>query len=148
MADPIAPTVKDAIARAVTLAHRTVFEASGGRVLGRFAGMPALVLHTTGRKSGKRRSTMLTSPVQEGDAVVLVASYGGDDRHPTWFLNLRDDPDVEVTMNGGTRPYRARVADGEERARLWEQVVSRYRGYGQYQTRTDREIPLVILEPR
>jgi len=148
VADLVPPTVKDAVARAVTTFHRTVFEASGGRLGDRIGGMPVLVLHTTGRRSGKRRSTMLTSPVQEGDAVVLVASYGGDDRHPTWFLNLRDDPDVEVTMNGGTRPFRARVAGDDERARLWAQVVSRYRGYGQYQTRTDREIPLVILEPR
>jgi deazaflavin-dependent oxidoreductase (nitroreductase family) len=142
------PNVKDSIARVVTVMHRTAFEASKGRVLGRVAGMPVLVLHTTGRKSGKRRSTMLTSPLRDGDAIVLVASYGGDDRHPTWYLNLRDNPDVEVTMDGGTRPYRARVATEEERERLWPRVVSGYRGYGQYQTLTERTIPLVVLEPR
>jgi deazaflavin-dependent oxidoreductase (nitroreductase family) len=109
--------------------------------------MPVLALTTTGRKSGKKRTTMLTSPVQDGDAIVVVASYGGDDRHPQWFLNLRDNPDVEITMNGTTRPMRARVASPDEKAELWPRVVEAYRGYGQYQRRTDRDIPLVICEP-
>ena len=91
---------------------------------------------------------MLTSPVQEGDTVVIVASYGGDNRHPTWFLNLRANPDVEVTMKGRTRKMKARVASAEERAELWPRVTEKYRGYASYQTRTDREIPLVLLEPR
>ena len=91
---------------------------------------------------------MLTSPVQDGDRVVLVASYGGDDRNPSWFLNLRDNPDVELTMHGATRPMRARAASPDERAELWPRVVAAHKGYGQYQTRTEREIPLVILEPR
>jgi deazaflavin-dependent oxidoreductase (nitroreductase family) len=109
--------------------------------------MRVLSLTTTGRKSGKRRTTMLTSPVQDGESIVLVASYGGDDRHPTWFLNLRDNPQVEITMRGQTRPMRARVASAEEKEELWPRVVSAYRGYGQYQQRTDRDIPLVICEP-
>ena len=109
--------------------------------------MPGRELSTTGRKSGKTRKTILTSPVQEGDALVIVASYGGDNRHPAWFLNLRDNPDVEVTMRGSKRRMRARVASAEERARLWPLVVKKYRGYAAYQRRTVREIPLVILEP-
>jgi deazaflavin-dependent oxidoreductase (nitroreductase family) len=138
---------KDVAARIVTGFHRAVFGMSNGRLANRGFGMPVVELTTTGRKTGKRRSTMLTSPVQDGDKVVLVASYGGDDRHPTWFLNLRDDPKVEITMNGRTRPMQARVASPEEKAELWPRVVAAYKGYAQYQTRTDRDIPLVILEP-
>ena len=140
--------VKDAAARLVTGIHRAVFTASGGRVGGRVMRMPVVMLTTTGRKSGKRRTTMLTSPVQEGDNVVLVASYGGDDRHPTWYLNLRDHPDVEVTMHGRHRTMRARVASPDERSELWPRIVDVYNDYGNYQKRTTREIPVVILEPR
>jgi deazaflavin-dependent oxidoreductase (nitroreductase family) len=138
---------KDVAIRAVTRFHESVFRLSKGRLANRGYGMPVLILTTTGRKTGKRRTTMLTSPVQDGATVVLVASYGGDDRHPTWFLNLRDDPNVEITMHGQTRPMRARVATAEEKAELWPRVVAAHKGYGQYQQRTDRDIPLVILEP-
>jgi len=138
---------KDTIARFVTTFHRSLFTMSGGRVGNRVAGMPVVMLTTTGRKSGKRRKTMLTSPVVDGEKIVLVASYGGDPRHPTWFLNLRETPDVEVTMDGRTRAMRAHVASADEKKDLWPRVVARYKGYGQYQTRTTRDIPLVILEP-
>jgi deazaflavin-dependent oxidoreductase (nitroreductase family) len=109
--------------------------------------MPVVMLTTTGRKTGKKRTKMLTSPLREGDGIILVASYGGDDRHPTWFLNLRDNPDVEVMTTGKTQRMIARVASPDERAKLWPRVVKQYRGYGRYQERTKREIPLVILEP-
>jgi deazaflavin-dependent oxidoreductase (nitroreductase family) len=137
---------KDIGARIVTGFHEAVFRLSNGRIGNRGFGMPVLILTTTGRKTGKQRTTMLTSPVQDGDSVVLVASYGGDDRHPTWFLNLRDDPQVEITMEGRARRMRARVATPEEKAELWPRVVAAYRGYGQYQKRTERDIPLVICE--
>jgi deazaflavin-dependent oxidoreductase (nitroreductase family) len=139
--------VKDIAMRALTGFHEAVFRVSQGRVANRGYGMPVLILTTTGRKTGKKRTTMLTSPVQESDAVVLVASNGGDDRHTQWFLNLRENPDVEITMNGKTRAMRARVASPEEKAALWPRVVEAHRGYGQYQQRTDRDIPLVICEP-
>jgi deazaflavin-dependent oxidoreductase (nitroreductase family) len=138
---------KDVVARLVTGFHEAVFRVSNGRVGNKGFGMPVVMLTTTGRKSGKRRTTMLTSPTQDGEGIVLVASYGGDDRHPAWFLNLRDNPEVEVTMRGQTRPMRARVASSEEKAELWPRVVAAYRGYGQYQQRTERDIPLVIVEP-
>ena len=110
--------------------------------------MPVLELTTTGRKSGEPRSVMLTSPVQEGDTIVVVASRGGDDHHPAWFLNLRDQPRVEVAFKGGARvPYTARAATADERARLWPQVTATYKGYAGYQSKTDREIPLVLLDP-
>jgi len=138
---------KDMMMRVVTGFHKAVFRASNGRLANRGYGMPVLQLTTTGRKSGKRRTTMLTSPVQDGDRMVLVASNGGDDRHTNWYLNLRDDPNVEITMDGRTRPMRARVASADEKAELWPRVVAAHRGYAQYQTRTNRDIPVVILEP-
>ncbi|HEX6311602.1 MAG TPA: nitroreductase/quinone reductase family protein [Acidimicrobiia bacterium] len=134
--------------RAFTAFHRLVFRATNGRIGSSGFGMPVLELTTVGRRSGARRSTMLTSPVQDGDTLVLVASYGGRDHHPAWFLNLRDNPDVDVTMQGRVRPMRARVATAGEKVELWPRVVEAYRGYAQYQTRTERDIPLVIVEPR
>ncbi|HVE64523.1 MAG TPA: nitroreductase family deazaflavin-dependent oxidoreductase [Mycobacteriales bacterium] len=138
---------KDIVAKVLTSTHRRLFSLTGGRIGGALAGMPVLVLTTTGRRSGRPRQTMLTSPVQEGERLVLVASYGGDDRHPQWFLNLRHDPDVLVTMGGATKAMRARVATANEKAQLWDAVTASYQGYGGYQRRTDRDIPLVLLDP-
>ena len=90
---------------------------------------------------------MLASPLQEGDRILLVASNGGAPRHPDWFLNLQDRPDVEVVMKGRGGRMRARTATPEEGARLWPQVTSRSPSYGRYRDRTTREIPLVLLEP-
>ena len=139
---------KDTLARAGNVLHRNLINLSGGRIGGTGFGMPVLELTTTGRKSGKTRKTILTTPVHDENRVVLVASYGGDDRHPSWFLNVRDNPDVELKMQGGTaRKMRAHVASPEEKAELWPEVVKKYKGYAQYQTRTKRDIPLVVLEP-
>src|SRR5687768_90876 len=80
---------KDVVAKALTRLHQVIFQTTKGRIGGTGFGMPVLTLRTTGRRSGKTRETMLTSPVQDGEKVILVASYGGDNRHPTWFLNLR-----------------------------------------------------------
>jgi deazaflavin-dependent oxidoreductase (nitroreductase family) len=128
--------------------HRGILKLSGGRLGWRFGSMPVLELTTIGAKSGQRRTVMLTSPVQQGDALVIVASRGGDSRHPGWFHNLRANPDVQVAVAGKPKgPMRARVATPEERAALWPQVTAAYKGYANYQTKTDREIPLVWLEP-
>ena len=134
--------------KAMNTVHRGLIKLTGGRV-GWQVAMPVLELTTVGRKSGQPRTVLLTSPHQEGDAVVVVASRGGDDTHPAWFLNLRDNPDVEVSLKGGPkRPMRARVAGTEERARLWPKITADFKNYAQYQTKTEREIPLVFLEPR
>jgi deazaflavin-dependent oxidoreductase (nitroreductase family) len=140
--------VTDLGLKAMNAIHRGVLTLTGGRLGHSILGMQAVELHTTGRKSGQRRTVMLTSPVYDTDRVVLVASKGGDDRPPDWYRNLVADPDVELTVKGATRPMLARTASPEERAALWPSVVRAYRGYALYQERTSREIPLVILEPR
>jgi deazaflavin-dependent oxidoreductase (nitroreductase family) len=128
--------------------HRVVLKLSFGHLGWDALNMPVLELTTTGRKSGQPRSVMLTSPLKDGDAIVVVASRGGDDQHPAWFLNLRDNPDVEVKLKGGPKQkMRARVANREERASLWPKVTADHKNYAGYQEKTDREIPLVLLEP-
>jgi len=128
--------------------HRLALKLTGGRLGQNVAGMPSLELTTIGRKSGEPRSVMLTAPIIDGDTVVVVASRGGDPTHPAWFLNLRDNPAVEVSLRQGPRwPMKASVANAEERAALWPRVVAAYRGYGSYQRKTTREIPLVLLTP-
>lgn len=128
--------------------HRALLRVSGGRVGHRAIGMPVLELVTVGRRSGASRAVMLTSPMRDGEAHVVVASRGGDDRHPAWFLNLRDEPRVQVSFQGGPRePMLAAVATPEERARLWPEITAGFRNYASYQRRTEREIPLVLLRP-
>ena len=138
----------DLLFTAMNAIHRGILLASGGRIGRDFMNMPVIELTTTGRRSGARRTVLLTSPVQEGDTIVVVASRGGDDKHPAWFLNLRDEPSVEVAWKDEpARPMRARVATPEERTRLWPLVTKRYGGYAQYQASARREIPLVLLDP-
>jgi deazaflavin-dependent oxidoreductase (nitroreductase family) len=128
--------------------HRFLQRLTRGRVGWNVAGMPVIELTTTGRRSGERRTTMLTSPVRDGDAYVVVASRGGDDHHPAWFLNLRDDANVEVVIEGHPRiSMTARVANAQERARLWPLITAKFSNYAGYQKKTDREIPVVLLEP-
>ena len=128
--------------------HRLLLRLSGGRLGWTAMDMPVLELTTTGRKSGQPRQVMLTTPVQEGRALVVVASRGGDDQPPAWFLNLRDNPEVQVRLQGQARqPMRARVAGPSERERLWPLVIADHENYAGYQARTSRQIPLVLLEP-
>ena len=134
--------------KAMNGAHRLLVRISGGRVGYDAMGMPVLELTTVGRRSGEPRSVMLTAPLHVDGHPVVVASRGGDDRHPAWYLNLRDRPDVEVSLKGGPRTtMRARIVGAEERARLWPQIAGKYANYAGYQRRTEREIPLVVLEP-
>ena len=132
----------------MNLVHRAVLAVTGNRVGASFRGMPSLELTTTGRKSGQARSVLLTSPLREGGAYVVVASRGGDDTHPAWYLNLQANPAVQVRVVGeARRPMQARVATPAERARMWPLIAGRYANYAGYQKRTTREIPLVLLEP-
>jgi len=132
------PMKKDALYKMATGIHRALFNVSKGRIFGKAFGMPVVKLVTTGRRSGKERSTMLAAPIAEADRVVLVASFGGDDRHPAWYFNLRANPEVRVTTAGSTRSMVARIATDEEKDELWPQVTSRYQGYARYQKRTKR----------
>jgi deazaflavin-dependent oxidoreductase (nitroreductase family) len=126
--------------------HRLILRVSGGRIGHDAAGMPVLELVTIGRRSGQPRAVLLTSPLRDGDSYVIVASRGGDDKHPAWLLNLRDNPEVEVAYQGGPRtPMLAHIATAEQRARLWPEIAGRFRNYAAYQRRTQREIPLVLL---
>lgn len=121
---------------------------SFGKIGWTAGGMTVLELTTTGRKSGQPRAVMLTSPLKVGDSLVIVASRGGDDTHPAWYLNLRDNPNVGVELQGtGKQAWTARVASAEERAEMWPKITGKYKNYANYQTKTAREIPLVILTP-
>lgn len=138
--------VKDSAAKVVNRLHSELFRRSGGRMGGSFKKAPVLLLTTTGKRSGQARTVPLLY-LRDGDALVLVASYGGDDRAPAWFHNLLANPEVRVELSGTKATMRARVADAQEKARLWPQVVAMYSGYAKYQTKTQRDIPLVVLTP-
>ena len=128
--------------------HRSVLKLSFGKLGWSAGNMPVLELVTTGRKSGEPRAVMLTSPLQEGATIVIVASRGGDDQHPAWFLNLRDNPQVQVAFKGATKQaMTASIASADERARMWPLITEKYKNYAGYQTKTAREIPLVLLNP-
>jgi deazaflavin-dependent oxidoreductase (nitroreductase family) len=127
--------------------HRALLKLSGGRFPRTVMGMQPVELHTIGRRSGQRRSTMLSAPICEAGRVVLVASKGGYQDHPDWYKNLAAHPDVELTINGRTLPMRARTASPAEKSELWPTIVSAYRGYEGYQRNTQRDIPVVICEP-
>ena len=138
---------RDPFIKTVNLIHRSLVKATGGRIGGKIGGMPAVILTTTGRKTGEKRQSMLTAPIVEGDKVVLIASYGGGPKHPQWYLNLQANPTVEITRDGKTTTMVARTADAAERADLWPRVTAAYKGYAGYQEKTDREIPVVIFTP-
>mgnify|MGYP001825581636 FL=1 len=141
-------TLTDIQMKGMNLVHKTVLKLSGGRLLNSFGTMPVVELHTVGRTSGKPRTTMLTAPIHDGDTYVLVASKGGDDRDPDWYRNLIANPDIELTVDGRTLEMTARVATDEEKAEMWPRIVEAYKGYAGYQNKTDRNIPVVVCEPR
>jgi deazaflavin-dependent oxidoreductase (nitroreductase family) len=128
-------------------AHRLLYRLSGGRVGGRLWDLPVVLLTTTGRKSGKQRTVPLCS-LRAGDDVVVIASYGGLDRPPAWWLNLEANPHGELRTGRERRAVTARNAAPDERARLWAEVTARAPGYLEYERRTTRQIPVVILQPR
>lgn len=137
----------DHVLKGMNIIHKTVLAVTCGRAGWNAGNMPVIKLTTIGRKSGEHREIMLTCPVVEDDTYVVVASRGGDDVHPAWFLNLRDNPTVWVEAKGQPRhERRARVGSADERAALWPTITSRYTGYSNYQSKTDREIPIVFLE--
>jgi deazaflavin-dependent oxidoreductase (nitroreductase family) len=128
--------------------HATVYRLTHGLIGHRIpGGPPMLLLEHVGAKSGVKRTAPLVY-VKDGDDIVLVASKGGNPKNPAWFHNLRANPETTVQIGSEKRPVRARVATDEERKRLWPKAVDTYGGYAGYQKRTDRKIPLVVLERR
>ena len=129
-----------------TSAHAALYKLSGGRIGGSYQGAPIALVESVGRKSGKRRThPLICSP--DGENLVIVASKGGIEKHPARYLNLMAHPETTVNWKGKQRRVVAREAEGEERARLWALMTGIYPPYESYQRRTERQIPVVVLEP-
>ena len=122
------------------------YEASGGEDAGDLRGRPIIVLTSVGAKTGKLRKTALMR-VEHGGLYAVVASLGGAARNPVWYYNLKKDPHVELQDGASTRDYMAREVSGDEKAVWWERAVETWPDYAKYQTRTDRQIPVFVLEP-
>jgi F420H(2)-dependent quinone reductase len=135
-----------AMMRLISGTHELWYRLSGGLIGGRFGHLPVLLLTTSGRKTGRKRTTPLVY-LRDGNNLVVIASNGGSDRHPEWWLNLRAQPDAEVQVGPDTKAVVAVKAQGAERERLWREVVELYHGYDEYSRMTDREIPVVVLKP-
>ena len=126
--------------------HRAIYRLSGGRIFIRSLGCPVILLTTTGRKSGQPR----TAPIfgfQEGQSIIVVPSNAGKEHDPSWYLNLRANPQAQIQLGRKTWRVRAREATDQERERLWPFLVSQYGGYQVYRERTDWQFPVLILEP-
>jgi deazaflavin-dependent oxidoreductase (nitroreductase family) len=127
--------------------HIKAYQETDGEVGYLWNGVPTLLLTTTGRKSGEPRTSALIY-AQDGDDYLIVASMGGAPRHPQWYLNITARPEAEIQVRGDKIRVTARTArSGEERDRLWKVVSGPWPNYHTYQTRTDREIPVVVLTP-
>jgi deazaflavin-dependent oxidoreductase (nitroreductase family) len=125
--------------------HVRRYRETGGEVGHIWNDVPTLLLTTTGRRTGEQRTAPLIYG-QDGDAYVVVASKGGAPQHPAWYLNLAADPEVELQVGDEVFPARARTAAGDERTRLWQLLAGIWPAYDEYATKTDREIPVVVLE--
>lgn len=135
------------LARAGLWLHVSLYRLTKGRIGGRFvAGTPILLLTTTGRRTGKPRTRPLAY-IRDGERYVLCASNGGSPKHPAWYLNVRASGRADIQVGAEHLAVRAATADPTERGRLFPRFVEMYKGYGDYETRTDRQIPLVLLIP-
>jgi deazaflavin-dependent oxidoreductase (nitroreductase family) len=140
--------IANPIIKAMSRLNTWAYRATNGRLGGRFMrGAPVLLLTTIGRKSGTRRVAPLIY-ARDGDRLLVVASKGGMDHHPLWYGNLVANPDVEVQIGADTRAMIARTATPDEKRALWPIVLAVYRDYADYQARTTRDIPVVILTPK
>ena len=126
--------------------HRVLFRSTGGRLGKRLVDNDILLLTTTGRKTGQSHTVPLLY-LTDNQRFVVIASYGGREYYPAWYLNLTDDPAVTARLVGRTLKLVARTANADERRRWWPRIVEAYDGYRLYQSRTEREIPVVLLEP-
>ena len=133
--------------KVMSVTHEFWYRLTGGAIGGSFGGNPMLLLTTTGRKSGRPRTTPLQY-LADGEDIVLVASNGGNTWHPAWWLNLERNPEAEVQVRNERRRVKAEKAEGEDRERLWRLLIEMYSGYEGYQRTAEREIPVVVLRPR
>ena len=129
-----------------TIVHSGIYRATGGKLLGRMGQSPILLLNSVGRKSGKKRATPLLYVV-DGEGFVIIASKGGTPSHPAWYLNLKANPDATVEVGDRKVRVRAEEEGGEEKERLWQKMAEMYPTYDDYQKKTKREIPLLVLHP-
>jgi F420H(2)-dependent quinone reductase len=127
-------------------AHAGVYRATGGKLFGRMGKSPILLLNTEGRKTGRKRTSPLLY-VMDGEDFVIIASKGGAPTHPAWYLNLKANPDATVEVGDREVRVRAEEVDSEENVRLWQKMIEMYPTYDDYQTKTKREIPLLVLRP-
>jgi deazaflavin-dependent oxidoreductase (nitroreductase family) len=126
--------------------HTWLYRLTGGLIGARVDGLDMLLLTAVGRRSGQRRCSPLPF-FRDGSSLLLIASFGGNTKHPAWYLNLVAQPLVEVQVRRHRMRAKAHTAVGEERARLWQALVHDHPRYAQYQLTTEREIPVVVLEP-
>ena len=139
------PAIERILGSVLTL-HQWLYEISDGRIGASLAGRPMLLLRTVGRRTGQPRTAALLY-VRDGDAYAVIASKGGSPQHPGWFHNLVAGPEVEIQVGRERLAVRARVAEGDERSRIWQRADDLNQGqYRAYQSRTEREIPVVVLE--
>ena len=136
--------MRDRTVKHLSTVHTLLYRLTGGRVGRRLVNNDMLLLSTVGRRTGRTHTVPLLY-LRAGDEIVVIASWGGRDQHPEWYRNLRSNPVVTVQINGQRRRMTAATADAQQRARLWPEVLAAYHGYETYQSRTDREIPVVIL---
>jgi F420H(2)-dependent quinone reductase len=126
-------------------ANTWIYRRSNGKLGGTMQNAPVALLTTTGRKTGQQRVSPLLY-LREGDRVILGASRAGSDKHPLWYLNLKANPEVSVQIKGEVLQLRARDATTEERTEYWPKLVTMYPNFENYQSWTDREIPIVICD--
>jgi deazaflavin-dependent oxidoreductase (nitroreductase family) len=140
--------IASALIKPMSVLNTWVYRISGGRIGGKFLrGAPVLLLTTIGRKSGKPRTAPLLY-LRDGEKIVIVGSKGGMSQHPLWYRNVEANPDVDVEIGSESRRMLARRATDEEKAAVWPKLVAMYRDFEDYQARTERNIPVIILSPR
>ena len=136
----------DPVAQMIDYNNKVIkeFRENGGEVTGRFAGAPLLLLTTTGAKSGEKRTTPLAFS-SDGDDIIIIASYAGNPKHPAWFLNMRANPEVTIELPNETFTTNAVIPEGEERQRLFDQQAAKMPAFKEYQAKTSRQIPVIVI---
>lgn len=139
-------TLRDRTAKYMSSLHRVLYRGTRGAVGRRLVDNDMCLLTTTGRRSGKQHTVPLLY-LRDDERVVVIASWGGRDHHPHWYMNLLAEPGAIVQILGDSWPVTATTATPDERKVWWPQVLDAYDGYAVYESRTDREIPVVFLDP-